>query len=158
MKSSVYVETSVISYLAARGSRVAQVAARQESTHAWWAIARQRFQLYASGPVIDEASQGDPKYAQKRLQYLQGLPVLDGSSAAEELAAILIGDDAVPSKAADDAAHIAIAVTNGMAYLVTWNCRHIANAQRRKRIEAVCRRSGYEPTILCTPEELMGDE
>jgi hypothetical protein len=126
MKPSVYVETSVVSYLAARQSRVTHVAARQEATHAWWAIARERFELHAFQPVIDEASQGDPKYTQKRLQ--------------------------------DDAAHIAVAVTNGMGYLVTWNCRHIANAQRRKRTEAVCRRLGYEPTILCTPEELMGDE
>jgi hypothetical protein len=81
--------------------------------------------------------------------------LLDANDEALLLAQQFIQFGAIPQKAAEDAAHIAIAATNGVEYLVTWNCRHIANAIMRPHIEAVCRGAGYEPTIICTPEELM---
>lgn len=74
---------------------------------------------------------------------------------AEELTRKLLDLGAVPRKAAEDAAHVAIAVTNGVDYLVTWNFQHIANATMRSRIERVCRQAGYEPPVICTPNELM---
>ena len=81
--------------------------------------------------------------------------ILEATEEALELAEQLVDAGAVPAKATEDAAHIAIAVTNGVEYLVTWNYRHIANATIRSQIETVCRNAGFEPTILCTPEELM---
>jgi hypothetical protein len=83
--------------------------------------------------------------------------VLTAGPEASALARHLITQGSLPPKAAVDALHIAIAVVNGIDYLLTWNCTHIANATMRRRIDAVCRQDGYEPVVLCTPEELMED-
>ncbi|MCP4353329.1 MAG: type II toxin-antitoxin system VapC family toxin [Desulfobacterales bacterium] len=105
--------------------------------------------------IIDEASAGDEDAAKARLAALSQVILLDATDEALLLARKFIQAGAIPEKAAEDAVHIAIAVTNGVEYLVTWNCRHIANAIMRPHIEAVCLDVGYEPTIICTPEELM---
>jgi hypothetical protein len=83
--------------------------------------------------------------------------VLDATPEAMRLATALVGVGAMPEQAAMDATHIAIASAHGMDYLLTWNCTHIANAAMRSGIERICRDAGYEPPILCTPEELMED-
>ncbi len=67
-------------------------------------------------------------------------------------------ENAVPPTEPRDALHIAVAAVHGIQYLVTWNFRHIANASLRGRIESVCRDAGFEPPIICTPEELVGDD
>lgn len=95
--------------------------------------------------------------ALKRLAALKAIPVLEATPDAMRLAAALIGAGAIPKQAAVDATHIAIATAHGVDYLLTWNCAHIANATIRSRIERICRTAGYEPPILCTPEELMED-
>ncbi len=105
--------------------------------------------------MIREAGRGDPNAARARLTALDGVPLLDATAEAERLARDLIASRAVSPSAAVDAAHIAIAVTNRVHYLVTWNFRHIANAAMRSRIERVCRSAGYEPPVICTPHELM---
>ena len=145
MKSVAYIETSVVSYLTARPSRDVVIVARQQVTREWWRTARDRFHLAASELVIREARQGDPSAARARLMRLDGVTLLDASEEAEQLARELIASRAVPPSGAVDAAHIAIAVTNRVHYLVTWNFRHIANATMRSRIERVCRSDGYEP-------------
>ena len=105
--------------------------------------------------VINEASDGNADAARARLSVLETVTLLDTTETAEELAQTLINSGTIPEKAVADAVHIAIAVTNGIDYLVTWNFRHIANATTRYRIEQVCRDAGFEPTIICTPDELM---
>jgi hypothetical protein len=80
--------------------------------------------------------------------------VLEVGQEALDLAEELVRRRAVPDVAAEDALHIAVAVTNGVEYLLTWNCAHIANAAMRRAIDDVCVQQGYEPTVLCTPEEL----
>ncbi len=155
MKPTVYVETSVVSYLTARPSRDVVVAAYQEVTRDWWHTAPNRFMLYASALVISEARSGDSEAARGRLEVLGTLPLLDATGPAVELTEKLLDEGAVPRTAAEDAAHIAIAAANGVDYLVTWNFRHIANATMRSRIEDVCRRSGYGPPVICTPSELV---
>jgi hypothetical protein len=155
MNPSAYVETSVISYLNARPSRDVVVAAYQEVTREWWRSAPDRFVLFASALVISEAGTGDADAANARLDLLGTIPLLDATGEAVALTGMLLDLGAVPRKAADDAAHIAIAATNGVDYLVTWNFRHIANATMRSKIEDVCRRSGYEPPVICTPNELL---
>ena len=159
MEPTVYVETSVVSYLTARRSRDVVVAAYQEVTREWWRSAPSRFVLYASALVLSEARAGDPEAARARLDVLGAIPVLEATEEAVELTRTLLETGAVPPNAGDDAAHIAIAAANGVNYLVTWNFRHIANAAKRSRIEDVCRRSGYSPPVICTPNELMeGDD
>ena len=155
MNPTAYIETSVVSYLTARPSRDVVVAAYQEITREWWRDAQARFDLVASELVITESGAGDADAARARLKALESVALLDVNERSEELTRVLLDFGAVPHEAAADAAHIAIAVTNGVDYLVTWNFRHIANAAMRSRIERICREAGYEPPIICTPNELM---
>lgn len=155
MKPRVYIETTVVSYLIARPSRDLVVAGHQQLTHDWWQSAGERFELVASQVVWAEASAGDVVAARQRLEALNSLDLLEVTAAASDLARQLVTSGAVPMKASQDALHIGIAVTNGVDYLVTWNCKHLANAVLRLRIDEVCRTAGYQPVVLCTPEELM---
>jgi hypothetical protein len=154
----VYVETSVLSYLTARPSRDLVAAARQRITAEWWERYAGRFALHVSEIVIREASLGNLGAASARLAAASGLPVLAASVRAEGLASGLIAERALPAKALDDAAHIAVATVHGMDFLLTWNFRHIANAERREAVTSVCRAAGYEPPVICTPEELVEDD
>lgn len=155
-KPTVYLETSVISYLTARPSRDLIVAAHQQITHEWWEDDRVGFDLYISLFVQQEAAGGDPQAAQKRFQVVSGLALLDVTDEVGELAAIIMAQTGLPTKAGVDALHMAVAAVNNIDYLLTWNCKHIANAALRPQIEAVCRAGGYKPPVLCTPEELRG--
>ena len=155
MKPKAYIETTIVSYLTAWPSRDVVIAGRQQTTRDWWQDASDRFELVASELVVYEAGDGDSDAARNRLAALETVTMLDATEEAAELAQQLIDSGAVPQKAAEDAGHIAIAVTNGVDYLVTWNCRHIANATMRSHIDRVCREAGYEPTVICTPSELM---
>ena len=158
MPPRVYVETSVISYLAARPSRDLITAARQQITHEWWRRRRPQFEVFVSQLVLDEARAGDPEAAARRAQLLANLPLVDITPAAVGLARRLIEAVALPQQAAADALHVATAARHGMDYLLTWNAAHIANAEYRPRVERTCRAHGYEPPVLCTPDELMGEE
>lgn len=131
------------------------MAGHQKITREWWQTCREKFDVVASQLVVREASAGDPQAAQERLDRLTTLPLLEVTAEARSLAQELLATGAVPKKAAEDALHLAIAVTNGMEYLLTWNCKHLANATMRTKIEEICRAAGYEPVIICTPEELL---
>jgi predicted nucleic acid-binding protein len=154
MPPRVYLETSVVSYLAARPSQDVVVAGHQRTTQEWWR-ARNRFELVISQPVLDEAGAGDPEQAQQRLSLLSGLPLLDITDSAIGFAERLVETAVIPQVAAEDALHISLAIAHGVDYLVTWNCRHIANALIRPRIERAAHDAGLLPTIICTPEELL---
>ncbi|MCI0463869.1 MAG: type II toxin-antitoxin system VapC family toxin [Gemmataceae bacterium] len=138
MKPLVYVETTIPSYLTAWPSRDLVRAAHQQLTREWWAR-RDRFDLYASRLVVQECQAGDAQAAVERLAALAGISLLEQTAEVGELA---------------DALHIATAAVHGMHYLLTWNCTHLANVVLRPQIEAVCRAAGYEPPLICTPEEL----
>ena len=155
MKPKVYLETTIISYLAARPSRDIIIAAHQELTNEWWENRRKRFDLFVSQLVIQEAKSGDKEAARKRLGLLEPIPLLELNDKAISLARILM-NDAIPPKAVEDALHIAVDAIHGMDYLLTWNCKHIANAEKEHAIATVCRSNNFEPPIICTPEELMG--
>ena len=154
MLPTVYMETSVIGYLTAQPSRDVVTAGYQQVTRHWWQTAQNRFDLVASELVLLEAGAGNAEAARARLAILDEVRLLEATTEAAQLTERLLELGAVPRKAAEDAAHIAIAVTNGNDYLVTWNFRHIANAVRRSSIERACRRAGYEPVVICTPNEL----
>ena len=153
MKPRIYVETTVPSYLTAWPSRDLVRAAHQQITREWWAR-RDEFELYSSRLVVQECQSGDPRAAADRLASLASIPLLEQTSNAAVLAEALVRGVPLPERAAADALHIAIAAVHGMGYLLTWNCTHIANVTLRPQIEAVCRASGYEPPLICTPEEL----
>jgi len=155
MKPKVYLETTIISYLAARPSRDIIIAAHQELTNEWWENRRKRFNLFVSQLVIQEAKSGDKEAARKRLGLLEPIPLLELNDKVISLARILM-NAAIHPKAVEDAVHIAIAAIHGMDYLLTWNCKHIANAEKEHAIATACRSNNFEPPIICTPEELMG--
>ena len=158
MASPVYIETSIISYLAARPSRDLIVAAHQQITHEWWGRRRSRFDLFVSQLVLDEAAAGDPDAARRRLDLLRGMPLLDVNETVRALAQQLLVGIPLPPPAGADSVHIAVAAVHGMEYLLTWNCTHIANAELRPAVERICRTQGFPAPALCTPDELMGAE
>jgi hypothetical protein len=155
MPQRVYIETTFVSYLTARPSRDVVIAGHQQITHEWWDTRRVNYELCVSQLVLDEAGAGDSQAAQERQAVLQSMTVLETTTAALELAKELIQAGALPAKAADDALHIAVAATHAVPYLLTWNCRHLANATMRPMIESVCAAKGFKAPIICTPEELM---
>lgn len=157
MKPKVYIETSVISYLTARLSRDLIIAGHQQITQEWWESRKADFDLYISQLVIKEASGGDKQAAEKRLLVLENIPLLKFSDEVTRLADMLVSPYGLPTKAAEDAIHIAIATVHKMDYLLTWNCNHIGNAEIRKKISTICSINNYEAPTICTPEELKGE-
>jgi predicted nucleic acid-binding protein len=154
-KATVYIETSIISYLTARLSRDLIIAANQQLTQEWWRERRHDFDLYISQLVLEEIRGGDQGAATERLQTAARIPRLILNEAALTLAERLVQNGPLPRKASADALHIAIATTHGLEYLLTWNCKHLANAVLRKQVERLCRVAGYEPPTICTPQELL---
>jgi len=155
MAERVYIETTVVSYLTARPSRDVVVAGHQQVTHEWWDTRRANYELCVAQLVLDEAGAGDALAAQERLVVLQPMLVLETTTEALDLAKELLRAGALPTKAANDALHIAVAAAKAVPYLLTWNCRHLANAAMRPVIENVCSASGFKAPIICTPEELL---
>jgi hypothetical protein len=155
MPERVYIETTFVSYLTARPNRDVVIAGHQQTTHEWWDKRRYSYELCISRLVMQEAAAGDPQAAQERLEVLRSMTLLETTEEASALAKELIQAGALPAKAAGDALHIGIAATNGVPFLLTWNCRHLANATMRPMIEAVCASKGLKAPIICTPEELL---
>jgi hypothetical protein len=155
LKPKIYIETSIPSYLAARPSNDVRVTANREVTIEWWDARRPHFDLFISEFVIAEIGRGDVEAAQLRIEVIRNIPELEATDEVRVLGKALITEGPIPSKAEIDAYHIAVATVHGMEYLLTWNCTHIANAVMRARIESVCRQYGYEPPVICTPQELM---
>lgn len=155
MAERVYIETTFNSYLVARPSRDVIVAAHQQITHEWWQSRRQSYDLCVSQLVRKEAGAGDSQAARERVEVSQAMTLLETTEQALELAKELILAGALPVKAADDALPIAIGAVNGIPYLLTWNCRHLANATMRPVIEQVFTDKGFKAPIICTPEELL---
>ena len=156
-KKKVYVETSVISNLTARPSHNVTDAAMQMQTLNWWAFAPERYGLFASRLVLEEASRGDVEAAKRRVELVNELQMLTIDDSAVNLAEKLLEATAVPRNSFDDALHIAIAAINKMDFLVTWNCKHIANSETIPIIAHVCESAGYRCPIICIPPTLQGD-
>jgi hypothetical protein len=157
MKRKVYLETSVVSYLTARPSKNVIEAGHQQTTYQFW-DRRDEIDLFASELVLMECAAGDPEAASKRLAALRGIELLDITPYSIELAKDLVASGIVPSQASEDALHISIATVHFADYLLTWNCRHIANPEIQARIAENFRAKGLFLPFICTPEELMGGE
>lgn len=154
----VYIETTIVSYYTGRPSRDIIIAGRQEITRDTWEKISERFERYISILVINEISRGNKEYAEKRLNTIDGIPVLNINNEAELLANKLIIDKAVAKEYPEDALHISLSAVNGIDYLLTWNFSHINNAQMKYRIMKVIEESGFVCPIICTPDELIGEE
>jgi len=150
----VYLETSVVSYLVGRLNRDVIVLGNQELTRELWATSRNDFEFFISEVVLGEIGLGDSDLAQQRLRIAADLPLLAVTEQAERLAPLLLRAAGLAENAATDALHMAVAAIHGMDYLLSWNCTHIANATIRRAIEKQCRVSGFEPPVICTPQEL----
>ncbi len=155
LKPKVYVETTVVSYLVARPSHDMTLAIRQQATQQLWTEYAENFEFMISDIVLNEISRGDVIAAQRRLEVLADLPVLDVSLETIMLEENLIDAGAVPQRSRPDAQHIAIATVNSIEYLVSWNYKHIVNETKRNLINEVCHAAGFQPTTLCTPIELI---
>jgi hypothetical protein len=154
---SVYVETSIVSYLAARESASLLGAAHQLVTRRWW-DRRNLYRCFVSDVVIRECRAGYPAAALCRLDAVREFSSLAINERAVEIAESLLAQGIVPTKAAEDALHVAIATVHGMDFLLTWNCRHIANPVIQARIAAYLEGVGLLLPFICTPEELLGEE
>lgn len=131
------------------------MASNQELTRIWWQTRRQDFDLYVSAVVLGEAQRGDATVAAARVAIARELRLAQVTREALDLAAALVAGAGVPKKANEDALHIAVAAANGLDYLLTWNCTHIANAVTIPRVNAICRSHGMEPPLIYTPQEFM---
>lgn len=155
-KKTIYIETSIISYLTARLSRDLLAAAWQKVTIDWWDTQRDRFDLFASHVVIEEAGRGDASAVSRRLEALAGIPLLEITDEVVALSETLINAKALPPKAIGDSLHIALSAVHGLDYLLTWNYRHIDNAETKPIVRKACLAEGYASAEICTPQELMG--
>lgn len=155
MKPTVYVETSIVSYLTARPSRDLIVAGHQQITIEWWDSVRPQVDCFISPFVIEEASRGDQEAAQKRMAALMGFTILKVNDEVRNLAERYFEAIDLPGKARIDAFHLAIAVWHGTDYLLSWNCKHIASARVRKILAEINETLSIHTPVICTPEELM---
>ncbi len=130
----------------------------QHITREWWAARIESYDAYVSEIVHDEIRRGDSDAARRRMDLVEGFPSLGVTSETEELARVYLRELLLPGKALADALHLAVASMNGMDYLATWNCRHIARGSVKKRLPDINAACGYASPTICTPEELMYDD
>jgi len=156
MTGSVYIETSILGHLTARPTDNLIVAANVKITQDWWNEHRSSFTLYASEIVEVEVAKGDPAIAAQRLNLLQSLMLLELTEEAFELSQAFLGQSNLPPKASNDALHMALATVYGLDYLLTWNCKHMANAQIQRKLTQISSNLGYTLPVICTPYELIG--
>jgi len=154
---SVYIESSVISYITARPSRDVVTSARQAISIEWWDGYKDSFEIFVSELVLEEIGSGDSRAASNRLAMVEGIPVLVATSNAVALAKSLIAENAIPASSMEDALHISIAAAQGVDFLLTWNFKHINNANTRNKIAQVINLSGFNSPIICSPEELINE-
>lgn len=156
MAETVYLETSIFGYLTARPSQNLILVANAEVTKEWWQVQKENFQLYVSEIVLDEVSRGDKIIASQRVQLVESISTLLVTKNAISLGKQFLTKTNLPQKAELDTLHIAVATVHGLDYLLTWNCKHIANAQIQKKLAQVSNDFGFKLPILCTPYELSG--
>ncbi|MEK7275081.1 MAG: type II toxin-antitoxin system VapC family toxin [Candidatus Desantisbacteria bacterium] len=153
--STVYIESTVISYYTGRPSQDLIVAAHQQLTREWWENILPECSPFISQFVLDEISRGDHEAVNKRIKAIKGIPLLEVVEPIVNLGLEYFDAIGIPEKVRTDAFHIAIAVYHGLDYLVTWNCTHITGGRVRGIVEKINDKHGFVTPIICTPEELM---
>ena len=158
MKPKVYIETSIVSYLMARPSRDLLVNANQILAKEWWNEHRMKFRSFVSEVVISEIERGDPAMAKSRLEAIKRIEIIRLTNEARTVAQEILDQKILPEKAAVDALHISIASVNAIDFLLSLNCKHIANAFLYRRVHEVCRGFGYQTPTICTLQEILEKE
>ncbi len=155
MKSKLYLETSVVSYLAARPSKDPIMAGHQFSTRRWWKEKRSGYEVFISFMVWQEAGKGDKFAAERRLKLIRSFRWLQRTAPVARLADALVDQKAIPAIAADDAMHIALGAVYGVEFLLTWNFTHINNPATEEHIRSICRQHDSHCPVICTPDQLL---
>lgn len=158
MKRRVYIETTIVSYLASRRSGDLLVAAHQFITKKWWEEESAKYEMVISDLVVEEAGMGAPEVARVRLEHLNDLPALRITDGTRLIARRLLQERAIPASVVEDALHVAVCAMNGVDYLLTWNCRHLANPQALLKVARVLNQMEYICPQIITPEQLMETE
>lgn len=151
----VYIETTIPSYVVARASRSPFQEAHQQITKRWWESERKKHDLFTSQVTLDEVVAGDSEMAAARVALLADARFLALTAEAESLAKLFLSSGVLPFTADRDALHIALAAAHQMDILLSWNCRHIANASIQMRLRRLAVSSQYELPLLCTPEQFF---
>lgn len=151
----IYIESTIPSYIVARPARDILQAARQQLTRDWWELKRHGHELFTSQVVLDEITFGDQEMARLRLELVQRIPLLDLTEGVGAFAQKVLDAGVLPPQADRDAAHIALATVHQMEFLLSWNCRHIANASIQPRLRRLAESENFNLPVICTPEELM---
>ena len=153
----IYIESTIPSYVVARPARDLLQAARQQLTKDWWDLKREKHELFTSQVVLDEIASGEAAMARQRLELVAQIKLLDLTDEANALTKEILGSGLLPADADRDAAHIALATVHEMDVLLSWNCRHIANAAIQARLRRLAEKAGFALPVLCTPDELAGE-
>jgi predicted nucleic acid-binding protein len=154
---TIYIETTVVSYLVANPSRDSMLAAHQQLTRQWWQDERMRYTCVTSEEVLREAALGDAEMIGRRAEALAGMMVLLVDDTARGLAREILAEKILPPAAASDAIHAAVASLNQVNILLTWNCRHLANPHLLRRLRELMARRGLTLPEVCTPIELAAE-
>ena len=158
MKRTVYIETTVVSYVTARHSADPVILGHQEATHELWPRLLNDYRTYVSALVIQEAGRGNPEQAQRRLDELAPFPVLQATDEARALAAAIMAGGGIPPEYPEDAGHVAVAAINGIEVVLTWNFAHLNNPFTRLKIREIVQAAGYACPEICSPDELLESE
>lgn len=153
-KQTVYIETSIISYLTSRPSRDLVTASNQKITYDWWHKSRPKFDCYISDFVIWEIAKGDKDASEKRLKAVEGMKQLEYKPEIEELSYKYMELLKIPQRSYLDSVHLALSVWYEIDYLISWNCKHIANAIIFYSLKEYNKINSLYVPILCTPSEL----
>jgi hypothetical protein len=155
MKQSVYLESSVVSYYANEISSDLKVAGEQRITREWWAKVLPSVDAYVSDYVLEEIQKGNPTEAAARKKAAQPFPLLPERAETHRLARAYIKKLALPKDGEIDAYHLAVAAVHEVDFLLSWNCKHIANAFKYPLIRRINISQGWRSPTICTPRELM---
>jgi len=155
---TVYLETTVVGNIAGRLHPDPKIAAWQQVTREWWATAPDRYHLFVSQLTLDECGEGDPDAAKERIDLIKDVNLIEPSNDVEKLAHLLVNRLAVPASEPRDALHISIAAVNGVQFIATWNFKHILNPHLQIKIASTCREGGFNPPVICTPQQLLETE
>src|SRR2546423_3801039 len=153
---TVYIETTIVSYLVARTKEGTIARQWQTWTADWWRLRRPFFECVTSGEVLREAAEGDAEMSRQRLEALRSTTLLTHTPAVDEMASAFLSAGPLPPKAKADAAHLAFASVYKTDYLLTWNFKHLANAVIQSRLKPTAKQRGCRLPVVCTPLQLMG--
>jgi len=157
MKPKVYIETSIPSYYYEIRDDPESVTKRLW-TREWWQQERQNYELITAPPVMDELGRGDYPTKSETVKLLENIPLLKVNEEVIDIAQVYIAHHLMPKDSYGDALHLALASYYHCQFLLTWNCRNLANANKFEHIRHINTMLGLSVPVLTTPFQLMYEE